>query len=139
MPGHSIDEPVAKERCIQALKAASTRTAAAVYAGIGRATFYRWLAEDEAFETAVQEAEAHWQVQCPAVILNASPKNWLAAAWLLERHPQTKMDWKRIDQHDMSSVPSNRLLEMLSLVEEGAESPGDTAARAEAESHPLPE
>lgn len=132
MAGRHIDHEKARAAILQALRAASTRDAAAIHAGIDRATFYRWLNDDAAFAAAVSEAESSWQIQCPALMLkSAIGGSWQAALALLERHPQTKHLWKRIDQHDMACIPTARLLEMLSVAETGAETTGDRAASVE--------
>ncbi len=139
MAGRVIDEPAAKARILQALRAASTREAAAEYAGISRATFFRWVAQDETLASQVIEAEAAWQVQSAALVLkDASAGDWRAAAWLLERHPRSKQFWKRIDQHDLACIPTHRLLQMLSAAEEGIDSAGDAAAAETGELHSVP-
>jgi hypothetical protein len=134
MPGHSIDQPKARAALLKHLRAANTRKASAEAAGISEATLWRWLQADEGFANEVKEAEAAWQVEAVKDIRKAaSDGTWQAAAWILERHPLTKQAWKRIDQHDMSCIPTGRLLEMLSVAEAGAETAGDRAAAAEAE------
>jgi hypothetical protein len=132
MAGRAIDREKARAAILQALKAAATREAAAEYAGIDRITLWRWLKDDETFATEVRNAESSWQVQATALMLKAAVSgSWQAALALLERHPQSKQLWKRIDQHDMSVIPTPRLLEMLAAAEEGVESAGDRAAAAE--------
>lgn len=72
------------EAALQALRIGCTRRAAAGAAGVGHATFYRWL-EDETFRDEVEKAEASAEATYTAAVANAVPKSWQAAAWWLER------------------------------------------------------
>jgi predicted Zn-dependent protease len=140
MAGRSIDREKAKAQILECLRLATTRKVAYEYAGVDHATFYRWMNEDETFANDMRLAEASWQVQNLELIIQAAKRgSWQAAAWLQERHPLTKALWKRIDQHDISTLPVPRLLEMLAAAEEGAESAGDRAAGEAAELRALPE
>lgn len=72
------------EAALKALEHGCTRRAAAGAAGVGHATFYRWL-EDGTFRDAVEKAEAKAEAAYTAAVANAIPKSWQAAAWWLER------------------------------------------------------
>jgi hypothetical protein len=69
------------------LRLGLSRAAACDCVEIDRRTFYRWLADNAHFATAIKKASAQFvedavaRINCAA----ADPKNWTAAAWLLER------------------------------------------------------
>lgn len=96
--------PEVQQRIVQALTAGNTRETVARYAGIDPASFYGWLKRGEAagsgpyfeFFNAVKKAESDATVHAVAIIHQAMPKNWQAAAWFLERrYPD---DWGRKDR-----------------------------------------
>lgn len=122
-----------QERALQALRAGNTRRDAIDYAGIAVDTFYRWLEDDQTFSDAVRLSEAAAVVGNVTLIAQAAKKDWRAAAWLLERHPRTKQDWKRIDELDVRKLSIDQLLALEAACAERAESPGDRAALAEGE------
>jgi hypothetical protein len=68
-----------------ALRAGNTRESAALYAGIHKATFYRWMAASATLRDAVEKAEADAEVAAVATVRQAFGSNWQAAAWWLER------------------------------------------------------
>lgn len=88
-----------------ALAGGNTRATAAGLAGIGERTLYRWLERGEEdsdddcetefrqFWQAVKKAEAEAVEKHVAIVRNAAPRSWQAAAWWLERrYPD---DWGR--------------------------------------------
>lgn len=85
--------PEVQGRFIQALKLGLTMDLAASYAGIGKATVYRWMKKGEEesgiyrdFRDAVKEAEGVCAAQCMARILRAAEGgSWQSAAWIMER------------------------------------------------------
>lgn len=85
--------PEVQDRIIQALKAGNYVETAAEYAGIGKTTFYRWMARGEQasrgiyreFRDAVMRARAEAEARNVAIIQKAAPDDWRAAAWWLER------------------------------------------------------
>jgi hypothetical protein len=61
-------------------------SAACIYAGISRQTYYRWLSEDEGFSYKINAAKARPNMRAGAVIMDAiDGGNWQAARWWLER------------------------------------------------------
>lgn len=84
-----------QQRILDALRLGTTQENAARYAGIGPATYYRWLeqgAQDDApdeyreFRDAVEQARAEAEVRNVAIIADAAKRGtWQAAAWFLER------------------------------------------------------
>lgn len=73
------------EALLAALRAGSTREAAAAHAGIDRTTLFRWLARDAGLRARVEKAETDMEVRCVAGILQAGGEDWRALAWVLER------------------------------------------------------
>lgn len=84
-----------QEKVLTALRAGNYIETAAEFAGIDRATLFRWLAKGRAarsgqfcdFCDAVESAIAQAEVAAVARIVTASQADWKAAAWLLERGP----------------------------------------------------
>lgn len=92
---------------LNALKAGNTRSAAAAYAEIDRATFYRWLDADASFRDSVEKAEADAEVRFASQVAKAATDGtWQAAAWWLERrHPGEYGRRERVDVNmDIRSV-----------------------------------
>jgi len=86
--------PEVQERLLLAISAGNTREAAAIYAGIGERTLYRWIAKGENGKRngkfrqlwqALREAENAVEIECVAIIRRAMSKDWRAATWWLER------------------------------------------------------
>jgi transposase len=99
-----------QERIVTAIRAGSYAEQAAAYAGVHRATYYRWLAQgkDTArgachdFYEAVTRAEAEAEVAAVLTIRRAATKHYQAATWWLERRfPQR---WGRVDRVDPQSL-----------------------------------
>jgi hypothetical protein len=85
MARRSDRTPEREAALLQQLRLGNTRSAAASYVEIGRATFYRWL-EDETFRDTVERAEAEAESRFLAQIAKAAADGtWTAAAWWLER------------------------------------------------------
>jgi len=78
------------EGILNALRAGSTRRAAAAFGEIDRATFYRWLDSDASFRDSVEKAEGAAEFRFTAQVAKAATTGtWQAAAWWLERrHPE---------------------------------------------------
>lgn len=85
--------PEVQDRIIQALKAGNYVETAVEYAGIGKTTFYRWMEQGakasrgiyREFRDAVMRARAEAEARNVAIIQQAAPDDWRAAAWWLER------------------------------------------------------
>ena len=73
------------EALLSALRAGSTREAAAGHAGIERTTLHRWLVGDAGRRARVEQAEADAEVRFGAQVAQAAGNDWRAAAWWLER------------------------------------------------------
>jgi hypothetical protein len=132
MPRRRLDVKKAKADICTALKAHNTLTTAARYAGIANATLWRWMDTDREFKEAVEKAEADSDVRLVSIILReASTGTWQAAAWLLERHPRTKREWKRLEELDVRKLSTDQLLALAAEIEGRVESTGDRAALAE--------
>lgn len=85
------------EKIITAIRAGNYAQVAAVYAGIGERTYYRWMELGERakagryrqFWQAVNAAEGEAEVRAVAIIQKQMPANWRAAMTYLERkHPR---------------------------------------------------
>lgn len=87
--------PVAREQILASLRGGSPRGLAARYAGLGEATFYRWLSDPRPafreFREAVERAEAEAEHAAVAAVRSAMTRHWRAAAWWLER--RRPMSW----------------------------------------------
>ena len=74
------------EVILESLRRGNTRSASSAAAGISRATFYRWIEEDETLRDSVEKAEAEAETRFADRILDAADSGvWTAAAWWLER------------------------------------------------------
>ena len=97
--------PGVHEIIVQALASGCYRETAATHAGIAVSTFYNWLERGEAdiehgkqtpymeLVEAINKAEAEAELDALEMIRKAAPKNWNAAAWMLERKNPAK--WGR--------------------------------------------
>jgi hypothetical protein len=72
------------ETLLVALRTGCTREAACDHAGIVRTTLYRWVESKPGLRARVEKAEADFEVRCAAQIAQAAPRDWRAAAWLLQ-------------------------------------------------------
>jgi len=132
-----------QEVICKAIEAGATLEIAAQAASIGARTLDEWLyhgrkeleANPDAespctdFVKAVTVASATFESDCLAMIQDAAPKNWTAAAWLLERKfPEryAKVDRLRVSGDETNDRPvqisdeerQNRLLEKLAKIAE---------------------
>lgn len=86
MAGNSKRTPEREAAIMNALRAGNTRRAAAEFAGVDHATFYRWLERDATLRDDVIKAEADAEVRFLNQIAKAAVDGtWTAAAWWLER------------------------------------------------------
>lgn len=96
---------------VEALAAGNYRQVAAELAGIHRATLYSWLERGEAdvengkdtaharLWSAILKAEADAEHEAITAIRAAAPKDWRAAAWMLEHRHQTRWGGKTTVEH----------------------------------------
>lgn len=121
MAGHAIASD-ATDKLLAGLRLGMTRRAASGYAGFGKSTLYRMLANDPdgTLGTEIEKAEAEAEATYSAIVAQAAadPKNWTAAAWWLERrHPadyakrerveMTGKDGGPIDHRNISDLPDH--------------------------------
>jgi transposase len=99
-------------RLIEALRAGHTREGAATLAGISKSTFNGWLASAKEpgadqefllFLDAVKSAEVEAEDALLAIIRAAAPKQWQAAAWILERRSPDR--WGRRVKAEIAAPP----------------------------------
>jgi hypothetical protein len=77
-----------RTRLLQAVEHGHTLTTACQVAGVSMDSLARWRAKFADFADELREAEGRSVDRWLSCIEAAAPKNWLAAAWLLERrHP----------------------------------------------------
>ncbi len=135
--------PKVQETICEAIEAGTTLEIAARAARIGPRTLDEWLyhgrnelrenpdAEGPCldFVKAVTVASATFEKECLTIIQDAAPKNWPAAAWLLERKfPEryAKVDRVRVSGDETNDQPvqisereaKDRLLEKLAEIAE---------------------
>ena len=97
-----------QNKIVTALAAGNTRTASVAYAGIQYSTFLSWIESGEAknsgkfseFSKAIKKAESDAEVFNVAIIKQAAPKNWQAAAWWLER--RRHKDWMKREGREIT-------------------------------------
>lgn len=91
---------IAKAIC-DSVESGTPKKYAAQAAGISESTLYAWCAGDPEFSELVKRAEGIAVEANIKVIKTATPKNWTAAAWWLERrHPR---DFGRKDNLTLSN------------------------------------
>ena len=108
--------PEVQERIVQVIRAGNYAEVAAQCAGIGEATFYRWLqrAEEEPsgkyaeFREAIKKAEAEAHAEAVAQVRLAARENWAAGMTWLERKYPSK--WGRFDRTEHSAEVSIRIV-----------------------------
>ena len=128
----AANQQAKRKAILEALGKGHTRKAAAQYARCHIDTFHEWL-KDPNFSEAVLKAEADAHMECIDIVRAAAPTSWQAAAWLAERHPQWKREWKRPDELDPRKLSTEQILALIEELERRAESSGDRAAVEAAE------
>lgn len=83
-----------KVQVIESLKAGSTFKIAAAAAGVNEGTLINWRRADPDFETACRQARAQWAQSRIENVNVAADEDWRAATWLLERHPETRDEFR---------------------------------------------
>ena len=79
-----------KTLIVKTLKTGSSIKGAYGYAGIDKATYYRWLEKDSDFSDTVERSQAQVEVMCTHNIIKAGDKDWRAShAWLKANRSET--------------------------------------------------
>ena len=85
--------PETQTAICNAVEAGTPLKYAAVFAGVGESTIYRWMQRAQAadpdpecveFREAVQRAQARSVTRLVAIVTRAADQDWKAAKWLLE-------------------------------------------------------
>ena len=76
-------------------------------AGVGRSTFYAWLAADKGLRSRLRKAESSGVAEHLANIRRAAEKDWRASAWWLERRHPAKFANRRQVKVSQSITRSN--------------------------------
>ena len=109
--------PAVHDIIVQALASGCYRETAATCAGIAVSTFYNWMERGEAdiehgkktpymeLVEAINKAEAQAELDALEMIRKAAPKNWNAAAWMLERKNPAKWGRRTAVEHSGSIDP----------------------------------
>lgn len=105
----AANQQAKRKAILDALGKGHTRTAAAQHACCHIDTFYEWF-KDPQFSEEVLKAEAEAHMEVIDIVRKSAPDSWQAAAWLAERHPQWKKEWKRLEQQEQSG-PDNKPLQ----------------------------
>jgi hypothetical protein len=96
-------------RFLMAVRAGNYREVAAAYAGISRATLYRWLRDPKppfvALRAAIDQAEAQVEVEVVANLMRLSAKSTRAAEFLLTRRFRAR--WAQPSGQSRSSITSS--------------------------------
>lgn len=108
-PKGKLNEEVQK-RIVEAISLGNYQEVAAQYAGIDKATFYRWMEKGrqddpdpayKEFYDAVENAKANAEVRAVVLINRAAQEGtWQAAAWWLERTRPKK--YGRYDRNEIT-------------------------------------
>ena len=115
--------PRVKDRIVAALEAGNFTTVAVEYAGIGRATFYRWMIRGREeqqgiyydFYKAVRRAIAIAEVRAVTIVRQHMTKSWKACMiWLERRFPQR---WAARRRQDLELNPRKMLAELMGISE----------------------
>jgi hypothetical protein len=109
------------KRILTNLASGCTRKSASLAAGISEETFYQYMKDPE-FSELVLKAEESFVVRNCALIQKAAPKEWRAAAWLLERRRPD--DFKLRQELDVNKLTDEQILRLL---ERTTEAGGDSA------------
>ena len=106
-----------QERIIEAIKLGNYAETAACYAGIHKATYYRWMERGECeedgcyreFRDAVAQASAEAEVRAVKVIQDAMPTDHRAAMRYLERRFPSRWGNRSYEQVELTERPKIEL------------------------------
>lgn len=99
------------ERVLEATRKGLPRRVAAQCAGVTATTLYEWLARGRRGEAPysdladrIKPVEAEGEESLVDIIRAAAPKQWQAAAWLLERRYQDRYALRQRHLHEMQPM-----------------------------------
>lgn len=119
--------PEREEAILNALALGLTKQAACGRAGISISTLANWLDGDDEFAEAVEIAQSQGEATLLGLIISAAeiPRNWTAAAWVLERTKQGRyaLRTKAAQDETVSSLPMAIAEEVRKKLQEMRSSP----------------
>jgi transposase-like protein len=105
---------------VDALASGLTIVAACGIVGISQQTYYNWLDKYPEFREAVDGARPVFESEMQRVIKEQAPKDWRAAAWLLERrYPESYSLKREVDVSIKKSDGTDQVIEFLKQAREG--------------------
>lgn len=90
----SVDRAGKAARILERLRNGATHALAARAEGIHPETWRLWRVDDALLQDKAQEAMAQYVATTKGHIDTAAARDWKAAAWLLERHPESRDELK---------------------------------------------
>ena len=113
--------PEVVETIINSIRKGATHGLACQAAGIGEQTFYGWMKDFPEFSDRVKAVESEAAERWLAYIESSAPKEWQAAAWLLERRYHQAYSRRTIDKavqvqltaDDLSKMTDEQLNELI--------------------------
>jgi len=109
--------PALQEEMVRAIRGGSYPEIAAVYAGIDRSTYYRWIERGDPegtrpadrsyriFRAAVEQAKAATEIRLVALISRAAENDWRAGAHLLARQNPARWSARAGGQREPPEPP----------------------------------
>ena len=119
--------PALQEEIVRAIRGGSYPEIAAVYAGIDRSTYYRWMERGDpegtrpadriyrVFRAAVEQAQAAAEIRLVALISRAAEHDWRAGAHLLARQHPSRWSARAQQEVETPEPPVLAFLEGASL------------------------
>jgi hypothetical protein len=111
-PKSILTSQLQKHICESLEKCNTTKTAAA-YCNVSERSVFSWISTNPSFAAAVSRARAKAKAKLVKVIVDASPKDFRAACWLLERsypgeyaRTETRIIEQKAEEQKMGAVPS---------------------------------
>jgi len=99
--------PETKQIILDKIANGAPYTLAAQAAGVSDRTVRHWRANDADFAAAVDTARAWHLAQMAGYISEAAPRDWKAAAWILERARETREEFGKQDSMPPVTVRIN--------------------------------
>jgi len=119
--------PALQEEIVRAIRGGSYPEIAAVYAGVDRSTYYRWMERGDpegtrpadriyrVFRAAVEQAQAAAEIRLVALISRAAEHDWRAGAHLLARQHPSRWSARAQQEVETPEPPVLAFLEGASL------------------------